>query len=80
MIAYDLFLRYVMTLNRFYTRKSLLHKFPCVVFNWFSKKANSVAHILAKCAAHSQFFSFCNIDSLPLSVYEVCFTEDSVSV
>lgn len=60
--------------------KSLLHNFSCVVFNWFSRKANSVAYILVKCAAHSQFFSFCNNDSLPPSVYEVCFTENSVSV
>ena len=51
--------------------KSLLHNCPNVVFNWVRRDANSVAHALTKFVAQSQFFSFCNIESLPLFVYEV---------
>jgi ribonuclease HI len=51
--------------------KSLLRSFPSVVFNWVIKDTNSMAHTLAKFVAQSQFFSFCNINSLPPSEYEV---------
>ena len=54
----------------FHDVKFLLPNFTSVDFIWVRRKANLVAHALAKFASQSQVFTFSNIDSLPPSVYE----------
>ena len=50
--------------------KYLLHSFTRVDFMWIKREVNSIAHALAKFASQSHNYTFCNIDSLPPSVYE----------
>ena len=50
--------------------RSLIHKLDSCVFNWVRRDANVVAHNLAQFVAHSQPFTFCNVDSLPPLVKE----------
>ena len=50
----------------------LSNSFLSCCFCWIRRGANDAAHTLAKFASHSSFPLYCNYDSLPLTVWEVC--------